>query len=151
MIVSFFGHSDFVPNEAIKYRLANILNDIVGNFDVKFYLGGYGGFDNFAYGCCREFKKMHENSRLMLVTPYLNMSKRFAAVASDYDEVIYPPLEEVIPKYAIYERNKWMVSSAGVVICYVNHAWGGAYTACKNCVLHGKQIVNLGTFDFEQK
>lgn len=148
MIVSFFGHSDFIPNESIKSRLMEILNDTVGGASVEFYLGGYGGFDYFALGCSLFFKQGHKNSRIVLVTPYVNLSRRLSSIAEKCNDVIYPALESVPPKFAISARNVWMADKADIVICYVNHAWGGAYAACKYCVTKGTKLINLGNLDF---
>lgn len=150
MIVSFFGHSDFIPNESIKSCLSEILNDVVGNSDVEFYLGGYGGFDAFARKCCLEFKKNHKAARIILVTPYISLSKSLEAFSKECDEILYPSLEEVPPRYAISERNKWMVRKADTVIAYINRTWGGAYAACKYCVTKGKKLMNLGSLCFQK-
>ncbi|MEG1529959.1 MAG: hypothetical protein RR405_06335, partial [Clostridia bacterium] len=45
-----------------------------------------------------------------------------------YDEIIYPELEEVPYKFAISKRNEWMVDNADLVIAFVNHHFGGAYS-----------------------
>ena len=54
-----------------------------------------------------------------------------------------PPLEKVPPKYAISERNKWMVSEADLIIAYVKYARGGAYSGLQYARRRGKRIINL--------
>ena len=57
MVIGFFGHRDFCASEAHKKKLLHILDTLVGDEAVDFYLGGYGEFDAFAYQCCNEYKK----------------------------------------------------------------------------------------------
>ena len=59
----------------------------------------------------------------MLITPYLkNLTKN-----DIYDATIYPPIENVLPMYAIIKRNEWMVERADLIIAYVKYTYGGAY------------------------
>lgn len=51
--------------------------------------------------------------------------------AADYDETVYPPLENVPRRYAITRRNEYMADCADVIVAYVIHSFGGAYkTLC---------------------
>ena len=43
-----------------------------------------------------------------------------------YDGIIYPPLENVPPRFCISRRNEWMVDEANLVIAFVKYSWGGA-------------------------
>lgn len=45
---------------------------------------------------------------------------------SRYDDVVFPPIESVLFKFAISRRNEWMIDKADVVIAYVTHSFGGA-------------------------
>ena len=148
MIIAFFGHSDFIPNDKIRDDIFEILNGVAGDSAVEFFLGGYGAFDLFAFRCCLDYKKTHDKARLILVTPYLTLSRNLLSIANECDEVLYPPLESVTPRFAISARNKWIAESADIIISYVNHSWGGAYEACRHCAAKGKRLVNLGSFDF---
>ena len=44
-----------------------------------------------------------------------------------YDESIYPPIENVPPKFAIAKRNEWMMTNADFIIVYVKYNRGGAF------------------------
>ena len=48
MIITFFGHSDYMEDAKDKENLLDILQSLTDGKSVEFYLGGYGGFDNFA-------------------------------------------------------------------------------------------------------
>ena len=64
-----------------------------------------------------------------------------------YDESLYPPLENVLPKFAISKRNEWMITNADLIIAYVNHSYGGAYKTLKIAKRRKKKIVNICDFD----
>ena len=140
MIVTFCGHSDFF--ESIKYEnlLIDILEREIGACSAEMYLGGYGGFDSFAYACCKKFKSRRPNISLVFITPYLNVDP---ILVQNYDSVIYPALEEKPKRYAISYRNKFMVEKADLIIAYINHNWGGAYKTYEYAMRKSKRIINL--------
>ncbi len=74
MIITFFGHANFVANELYKKRVLNIINKIAKNNYVEFYLGGYGAFDSFAFTCSKEYKNTNGNSSLSFVSPYFTIN-----------------------------------------------------------------------------
>ncbi len=139
MIITFCGHGDFQETEAYKNRVLAFLEETVGKEPVDMYLGGYGGFDSFAYGCCRQFKETHPAASLVFVTPYMHGEQR----EMGYDSILFPALEHVPSKFAISARNKYMMEKADWVIAYVSHTWGGAYAAYKHALKKGKRIYNL--------
>ena len=65
---------------------------------------------------------------------------------------IYPQLKtemEKVPKrFAITWRNKWMVRESEMILCYINHTWGGAAQAVEYGRRQGKTVVNLGSVRF---
>ncbi len=66
--------------------------------------------------------------------------QRIRTLRNNFDEMIYPPLERVPPKYAILRRNEWMIDKATVLFACVRHAWGGAaktlaYAKRKNIII----------------
>ena len=101
---------------------------------ITFYLGGYGGFDEFAYNCAKKYKETHSSARLIFVTPYITeeyQRNRLCDMKNFYDGIIYPELERVPKKFAITYRNKYMARSADLVIAYITHDYGGAYSMYK--------------------
>ncbi len=142
MIITFFGHSDFIPTSSIEKKIGSILNNISNEDQVDFYLGGYGKFDSFAYTCAKKYKETHKNTRLIFITPYI--TKEYINQRADgYDEIIYPALENKHPKSAIIYRNKWMIENADIVLVYVKYSVGGAYSAYKYAKSIGKEPINL--------
>ena len=57
MVVTFFGHSDYVGNLEDEEYLFNLIKEVGKYRDIDFYLGGYGGFDNFAFRCAKKYKE----------------------------------------------------------------------------------------------
>ena len=49
-------------------------------------------------------------------------------------------------RFAITYRNRFMIEKSDFVIVYVEHSWGGAYSAYKYALKKGKQIYNLANF-----
>ena len=139
MTVTFCGHSQYVGTGEDEEKILTLLSHHIGNSPAELFLGGYGAFDDFARKCGRKYQKEHPNVKLIFVTPYINKE----CEKDLYDEIIYPPIEDKPPKFAISYRNKWMIERADLVIAYIDHAWGGAYQTYKHAKLQKKQIYNL--------
>ncbi len=101
--------------------------------------GGYGAFDLFAANCVSCAKQYAANIKNCLVVPYLPKK----SCEENFDEIIYPPLENVPPKWAISHRNKWLVGKSDIVICYISHTWGGAAEAVNYARKKNKPVINL--------
>ena len=144
MIVVFCGHSNYIQSAQDEDKIFNILEVEVGDAPCEIFLGGYGSFDDFALCCAKKFKQSHPNTRLALITPYLENSKA-AYDNAGFDSIIYPSLERVPPKYAISHRNKWMIEQADVVIACISRQYGGAYAMYLDAKRKAKKIYNLGS------
>ena len=146
MIITFCGHSQYTDSGADEQKIISLLTAIVGDHHAEFYLGGYGAFDAFALKCGKEYQKTHPNVKLVFVTPYLTPSYQKTHLndaEKQFDEILYPALENVPPKFAISHRNKWMIEQADAVIAYVQYAWGGAYQSYLHAKRKKKMIYNL--------
>ena len=139
MTVTFCGHSQYVGTGEDEQKILSLLSQLVGDRPAELFLGGYGAFDDFARKCGRKYQKEHSNTKLVFVTPYINKS----CEENMYDKIIYPPIEDKPPKFAISYRNKWMIERADIVIAYITHAWGGAYQTYKHAKNSKKYIYNV--------
>ena len=147
MIITFLGHSSFRGSKEYEQRIIDFLEEKIDDQPAEIYLGGYGGFDDFAYECCKIFKEKHPSVSLIFVTPYLTVEyqkNHLNYQKTRYDAILYPDIEDKPPRFAIIYRNRFMVERADYIISYVNHDWGGAYTAYKYAKKIGKRILNLG-------
>ena len=147
MIITFCGHSNYLFSDEEKEKLKQLLiKEIRKNPTCKFYLGGYGAFDSLCLRTLRELKTDFPNIELLFITPYLDKNYSKLQLAKYYyDDVIFPPIENVPRKFAILKRNEWMVDSADLVIAYVKYSWGGAAKTLEYAKRKKKPIINLAT------
>ena len=146
MIITFCGHADYVPSKQDEKRILDFLEEKIGNHSAELFLGGYGNFDGFALRCGKRYQLTHPNVRLILVSPYLTeefQKNRLNEIRSQYDEIPFPPLENVPKRYAILRRNQWMAERANYVVAYVTHSWGGAYQTLQHAKKRRKEIFSV--------
>ena len=151
MVITFCGHrqiDSLVNEEKIIEELTKV---ILENFDKNstvFLCGGYGKFDYYCAKTVKILKGLYPNIKSFFVSPYKHESfrKKVQDIMCDgfYDRTIYPDLKYVPYKFAILERNKYMINSADLIIAYINHCWGGAYSAYVYAKSKNKKIINLG-------
>lgn len=144
MIITFCGHADFqnVPN--YEKQVLSCLEKIIKDDAAQLYSGGYGNFDRFAHQCGKLYQSTHPNVQLILITPYISTTKSIDP--TQYDAVIYPELETVPAKFAILQRNRWMIDQADTLIAYVNHRCGGAYQTYQYARKKKISLINLADF-----
>ena len=146
MIVMFCGHSQFTGTAKLEERLAKILSEKVGDEPAEFFLGEYGGFDSFAYQCCKAYQRNHPHTKLIFITPYITaeyQKNHLEYQKTRYDEIIYPEIEDKPKRFAISYRNKWMAERADLVIAFVDHSYGGAYQTYRHALKMKKETINL--------
>lgn len=139
MIVTFCGHRDIVCSDKLTRQLRFVLYDLISEGADTFLLGGYGAFDSMAAMTVRELKSTYPHIRSTLVLAYLDRDYN----EDLYDDTVYPPLEGVPLRYAISQRNRWMVAASDVVVSYVTHSYGGAATTLRYAEKKKKRIVRL--------
>lgn len=128
-IVTFIGNREVYTEDNVLEQLLNVLEKyfVDANFENKtvFYCGAYGQFDFLAADAIDILRKKYPNASTVkiFVTPYITQSykKRIDFLKKDYDEVMYPPLENVPPQYAIIRRNRWMIDNCDEVVAYVHN------------------------------
>lgn len=136
MIISFFGHKSFGDTSIKIADVVKQIEEIAGGQVVHFYMGAYGSFDTFGKECAKEYKKAHPDTLIILITPYIHPNYCLLDGAKErYDEIIYPELENVPPRYAISKRNEWIVEQSDFIFFYVRSSFGGAY----NALIHAKR------------
>lgn len=148
MIITFLGHSSLINCEDLLAKITEtILKNTKKKENISFFCGGYGDFDNLSVLACHLVREKRPNSEIVLVTPYITSRQqekiKNLVESKLYDSTIYPPLENVPPKYAISKRNEWMVDRADLVIACVKYTYGGAYKALLYAQRRKKQIINL--------
>ena len=150
MRIAFFGHANSMLSDELKNKIMKYLNECIAESECEFLLGGYGNFDAYALRFGLELKKSNSAIKLTLVSPYIDWSylkKQSDYVASTYDYVIYPEIENVPKKYAISARNKWIVDASDIIVTYINHSYGGAYSAYLYATRKKKAVINFGSLE----
>ena len=145
MTITFCGHSNCLFSDEEKEKLKQLLiKEIRKNPTCKFYLGGYGDFDSLCLRTLRELKTDFPDIELLFITPYLDKNYSKLELAKYYyDDVIFPPIENVPRKFAILKRNEWMVNEADLVIAYVMYSWGGAAKTLEYAKRKKVPIINI--------
>ena len=143
MVIAFCGHSRYGGSLEDEKKILELLKQKAENEAVEFFLGGYGGFDQFAYHCAWKFQKEHTDAKLILITPYLDTKHYADDIKDRFDSIIYPELEKIPLKYAIVHRNRWIVEKADIIIAYVKNQYGGAYTMYQYAKRKKKEIYNI--------
>lgn len=139
MKVTFCGHGDINYSDELRNKLREIIIELIVQGADEFLFGGYGSFDWMAAHIVYKLKQEYPGIKSVLVVPYLNREYN----TDWYDCSVFPPLERVPKRYAIVRRNYWMVERADVLICYVDHDWGGAYKTFKHAMSKKKRIIHL--------
>ena len=143
-VVTLFGHRDLCEHDRVEKLLYDILHKLIENKQfVEVYIGRNGEFDVFAASVVKRVKKAFgsEKCSLTLVLPYTVRDIEF--YEKYYDDIIIPDIVNVYPKAAISKRNRFMVEQCDLLICYVEHDKGGAYTALKYANKLSKKVINL--------
>jgi len=139
MKVTCCGHREVICSDKLTRQLRFVLCDLISEGADTFLLGGYGVFDSMAAMAIRDLKSIYPHIRSTLVLAYLDRDHN----AELYDDTIYPPLEGVPLRYAISQRNRWMVDASDVVVSYVAHSYGGAATTLRYAEQKHKRIIRL--------
>ncbi len=139
MIITFCGHKELYDEKEVRAWLERVTENLIVNGAETFYLGGYGAFDRLAASVLAEQKRRYPHIELVLILPYLNRRKDI----SPCDSSLYPPLESVPKKFAIVQRNRWMVEQSDVVVSYVLHSWGGAAMTLEYAKQKKKRIISF--------
>ena len=137
MTVTFCGHSTVYPLEPVEAWLRETVATLIMRGAEKFYLGGYGTFDQMAAATVWEQKAQHPYIASVLVLPYLDRK----VFSEHYDYTTYPPLEAVPRRFAISRRNRWMVDNSDILVAFVTHDWGGAAATLKYAERKKKEII----------
>lgn len=145
MIITFCGNSNFHASVEAEQLLADIIMQYAAQNTVVYcYCGGYEDFDNFAANCVNKAKKHFNNIINYLVTAYMPTERHnLDYLKFRYNEIIYPPLENVPYRYAILRRNEWLADNADIIISHVIHTMGGAEKMLKYAERKNKKIIYL--------
>lgn len=111
----FIGHSDC---ENVEKWICKEIKRLIKRGVVEYYTGSMGNFDNI---CGSVVNKL--NGKLIYI-PY-NFSQIERKTNLRYDKIICPFGNKKYSKFDIPDRNKFMVDSCDICLCYVYKNGGG--------------------------
>ena len=143
-LCTFFGHSECYGLD--KAVLRNAIEDLIKQGVTEFLVGNHGQFDGMVFSCLQDLSKNYPEISYSVVLAYLPTRKE------DYDiyqgHSFYPEgLELGLAKFAIERRNRYLIDSADICLCYINHTFGGAYKFARMAKSRGLHVINLGSVD----
>lgn len=119
-----FGHRDFNPTNNEKNAIKSYIENLVAkNQSLMFYCLEPNGFNMFVISFLNELKLKYPKIKIIWILAYLNYKlddydKRW--IKSHIDETIYPPIEKYLPRYAMIERNNWIIKNCDFALFYVD-------------------------------
>ena len=145
-VCTFFGHSECYGLDAAVLR--NAIENLIKQGTSEFLVGNQGQFDGMVFSCLQDLSKDYPEISYSVALAYLPTHK------DEYDiyhgHSFYPEGQEIGPaKFAIERRNRYLIDSADVCLCYVNHTFGGAYKFARMAKNRGLRVINLGSVDIE--
>ena len=147
----FSGHRDITADEYpdIAYQLELKVFDLVSQGFTSFYDGGAIGFDTLAAKTVIKAREIFPHVKLNLILPCKDQDKKWKGPdRNEYKDILSKAdyIEYVSERYTlncIFRRNRRIVDSSSVCLCYLNKNKGGtAYTVAyaKN---QGVRIINI--------
>ncbi len=150
--VSLFGHREINDLRRLEAKLAPIIKELIQTKPyVDFLIGRNGEFDEYTASIIKRAQKANgkENNDITLVLPYTVANIEY--YEKYYDNIIISEcVYRAHPKSAITLKNRWMVEESDLVIVYVEHEKGGAYTAMKYAEKLHKRVINLHALPYER-
>ena len=147
--ISFFGHRRIDNTIEFEKRLEKILIDIVLKKEyVEFLIGRDGDFDIITSSVIKRVIRNygHNNTAFVLVLPYnkAEFFKNEHSFLNYYDEVeICSESAKAHYKAAFQIRNRNMVDRSDLIVCCIQHNYGGAYKTIEYAMKKDKEIINL--------
>ena len=138
-VCTFFGHREcYGLDEAV---LRSAIEDLIHQGVDTFMVGHQGQFDRMVRRCLRSLRIQYPHIQYSVVLAYLPSDR---GEPEDLSDTMYPEgIETVHPKFAIDWRNRYLVDTADIALCYVNRTWGGAYKFARMAKRRGKTVINL--------
>lgn len=135
---TFFGRRDS-PNEIesiLKMKIAELIEK--ENVDM-FYVGNNGNFDRMVLKSLKALKEKYTHIKFWVILAYIPKKR----TQEEYELTIIPELVERVPyKYAILERNNWMISKSDFVIGY-SDGMGKSSDFLKLAKKKGLIVINI--------
>ena len=150
--VCFTEHRKVRVNDQWRERLKKNILELIERGYKYFMTGGARGFDIEASEMILELQKLYPYINLILVLPFVNQYtrekswtiqeiERYHALEQQAQKVIY--LQERYSAGCYYRRNRYMVDSSALCICYQYKRNSGTAYTIQYAVEKGLEVVNI--------
>lgn len=150
----FAGHN-FIYTDETRNKIEQIAETLIVQYQIhEFWVGNYGTFDRIAATAIRKLKDKYTHIQLVLVIPYLTKEiiENKSLYYKKFDGILISDVPLSTPKSLyIIKTNEYMVRHSDVLICWIEHHWGGAfktYQYAKNKSIKIYNIADQQVFDF---
>ncbi len=137
MICTFFGHRD--THESIRACVKKLISELIEKEKtVRFYVGNNGKFDYIVQCVLREL--ISEGASLEYDIVLSRLGEK--ALNGEQGATIFPEgLESSLPKFAISNRNEWLIKQADIVIACVSFKTSNSYRWVEKAQKRGVRII----------
>ncbi len=150
-ICAFFGHRDTPITPDIENRLEKLLYKLLEQGVNEFWCGDQGNFDWLSRIVLKKIQNKHPNVIICYIAAYnpcLFSKEKQQWIENNFDILFPDEVAQCHPKYALKQRNRFVCKNADIIICYVEHMYGGAFEAVQIAKKLNKKIINI--FDSSQ-
>lgn len=149
----FTGHREIRHQDVkLKETLKTILIDLIKQGYRYFGAGGARGFDTLAAETVLELRNEYSQIYLILVLPFPNQFEhekgwsnqeieKYIELREKAQKVVY--IQEIYSSGVYYKRNRHLVNSSSVCICYQYKETGGTAYTTKCAKEKGLKIINV--------
>lgn len=152
-VCSFSGHRQISKShtETLPILLSDTVDTLIDSGVKTFQSGGALGFDLLAAGLVLVKRAKNPDIRLKMVLPCRDQAARwpkkfqraYENIISSADEVLY--LGETYDQFCMQRRNRHLVDSADILLCYLTRSFGGTMSTVNYAYDKELQIINLAT------
>jgi len=151
------GHRKLCANDTWKDKLKQSLLKLIEREYKYFMAGGARGFDIEASEMILELRKVYPYVNLILALPFVNQYtcekgwsvqdiERYHALEQQAQQVIY--LQERYSAGCYYRRNRYMVDSSSLCICYQYKRNSGTAYTTQYAAGKGLEVINVCNIDY---
>ena len=133
----------------VSYQLELKVIDLIGQGVSRFFAGGALGFDTLAAKAVIKAKKIFPHIKLNLILPCKSQHKKWNEIDKNvYDEILSAAdrIEYITERYTrdcMFTRNRRLVDSSSVCLCYLNKDKGGTAYTVEYAKNQGVRIINI--------
>lgn len=139
MICTFIGNRELYHD--ISAHLQEVLIELITAHNAHtFYVGNHGAFDRCVALTLKQLKSRFPHINYYVVLAYYPTDEY---LVKEHPTMLADGVEEILPRFRIIHRNKWMIAQADTVICYVQDITGKSRDFAEYAQRRGKKVIHL--------